>query len=374
MKVLSIHVGLSLGGVAKYAATLEKLRKEAHVELRSLCILTEGRDVDLEVLDSLDAKVVRVRTLAAIGWLYRVRKIITSESPDCVLSHGFNGHFVSLVCCAGQGRRINRLATYHGSYHATTGFRRLLEPLYNGFTHWFMRRKAKSVLCVAQYCARYLESRDVDNGKLVVIHNGIPDYSADPDARDILRATWGLDDSHVLIGTASRLDPVKGLDTLLEAFAEVTREFLAARLVMLGDGTMRTVLENRADNLGIRDRVVFTGTRRDVPDCLAAMDIFALPSLAEYHSIGLLEAMRAGLAIIATDVGGNTESIRHGREGIVVRPADQAGLAEAMRLMFADNELRTRLGQAARKRFREEFSELVMLDKTRRWLQSNCKT
>ena len=372
MKVLSIHWGLSLGGVAKYATTLERVTGIAPVTIRSVCILQRGRDVDRDALKVLGAEVVSVRSVADLNWITFVRKLIREEHPDCVISHGFNGHLVSLVATAFVKNSPRCLASYHGSYHATTTTRKLLEPVYNGFTHWFLRRKASAVVSVAEYCADYLVDKGVDSGKITVIHNGIPDHQPSETARGDIRSEWGFDSEHVVIGVASRLDPVKGIEYLLDAFARVANDHSNARLVIIGDGTVRGALEERSSALGIRDRVVFAGMRNDVPRCLEALDIFALPSLAEYHSIGLLEAMRAGLAIVATSVGGNTESVRDGKEGMIIQPADAEGLATALGRLVEDRDLRKCLGQAARTRFEAEFTEESMLGKTASWIQKTC--
>jgi len=369
--VLSIHWGFSLGGVAKYAATIERVRGLIPLQLRSLCLLPQGRVVDQDSLAVLHATVLPIRTTMDFSWISRVRKVIGDEVPDCVLSHGFNGHLVSLVGCSGN-KKIRRLATYHGSYHATTAGRKFVEPIYNGFTHWYMRHKATAVLCVAQYCADFLVAQGVSAEKITVVHNGIPDFSPSPAARVSIRAEWGLAPEDVVIGVASRLDPVKGLEYLLEAFARIAPDYPSAKLVLMGDGTVRPALEAQAKAAGVHKRVVFAGMRSDVPQCLTALDIFALPSLAEYHSIGLLEAMRAGLPIVATDVGGNTESVRDGQEGLIVRSADAVGLAAALGRMLSDDTLRTQLGTAARERFNSEFTEEAMLAKTAQWLQRVC--
>lgn len=372
MKVLSIHWGFSLGGVAKYAATIERVRDLIPVQLRSLCLLPEGRVVDRNALAVLDAIVLPVRSITDLSWISQVRKVIAEEAPDCVLSHGFNGHLVSLIGCAGKGRPACRLATYHGSYHATTTARKLLEPVYDGFTLWYLRRKATAVLGVAQYCANFLVEHGVPAGKITAIHNGIPNFQPAADARELIRREWGFGPAHVVIGVASRLDPVKGLGFLIEAFAKIVHQHSSARLVLMGDGTERATLEAQAVMLGVRDRVVFAGMRNDVPACLAAIEIFALPSLAEYHSIGLLEAMRAGLPIVATDVGGNTESVRDGQEALIVRSADTVDLAHALDRLLGDTALCARLGAAAHQRFSTEFTEEAMLAKTAQWLQRVC--
>jgi glycosyltransferase involved in cell wall biosynthesis len=235
-----------------------------------------------------------------------------------------------------------------------------------------MRNKAKSVLNVAQHCVDFLTEHGVSPGKLEVVHNGIVDLTPVTDKRDAIRSEWGFTNKHTLIGAASRLDPVKGLEYLIKAFALISDKFPDAQLVILGDGTLREALENQAEQLKISDRVLFTGMRNDIPDCLNALDIFALPSLAEYHSIGLLEAMRAGLPIIATDVGGNTESVRDEQEGLIVESSNANQFSDALIRLLGDEELSSKFANAARKRFLEEFTEDAMLKKTAAWLEKVC--
>lgn len=373
MNVISIHWGFSFGGVAKYAATIDQVRNRIPVEIYSLCFLPEGRIVDRDALSMLDATIIPVKSVFDVSWISTLKSLIAEKQPDCVVSHGFNGHLLSLIGCAGQAGKICRLATYHGSYHAPTTARKLAKPIFNGFTHWFMRNKASSVLNVAQYSADFLKSKGVPSSKLSVVHNGIPDYVPDTRLRDKIRSEWGFSSEHTLIGIASRLDPIKGLEYLIEAFSDLASRFPDARLVLMGDGIMRATLEARVERLGITDQLLFAGMRSDVQDCLSALDIFALPSLAESHSIGLLEAMRAGLPIVATDVGGNTESVRHEQEGLIVQSANASQLAESLDRLLSDSELSTTLSHAARERFVQEFTEEAMLSKTAAWLQRVCK-
>jgi len=372
VKILSIYWGLSVGGVAKYAATLVRVCEHTPVQLRSLCLLPVGREVDQDVLAMLDAVTIPVRSVVDLSWVSSVRKAIAEEEPDCVISHGFNGHFVSLLATMGGRQYIKRLASYHGAYHPNTPIRRLVSPLYNGFTNWFLANKACAIVCVAQCCVKTLAELGVPASKFTVVHNGIPALTHVPDRRGAIRKEWGFDQSHVIVGIASRFEKIKGLDYLIQSFAQTVNTHENIRLVLIGDGSQRESLQQLAVALGVDTKVSFMGTRSDIPDCLSAMDIFSLPSLSEAHSIGLLEAMRAGKAIVATDVGGNTESVSHEKEALVVNAGDCNALADALSRMVSDAQLRDKLGEAARKRFNAEFTENAMLEKTARWLTKVC--
>ena len=108
------------------------------------------------------------------------------------------------------------------------------------------------------------------------------------------------------------------------------------------------------------DVMSFEGFQSNVPSWLASADIFALPSLYEYHSIAVLEAMRAGKGIVATTVGGNGESILNMEQGILVPPSDPVALADGLERMIKDEKLRSKLARAARLRYENEFTEDAM--------------
>jgi glycosyltransferase involved in cell wall biosynthesis len=197
--------------------------------------------------------------------------------------------------------------------------------------------------------------------KIEVIHNGVrvePMQHGDPAARRNL--TGDVDRPIVL--TAARLDPQKGLDTLIRAAADVPE----ARFVIAGDGRERADLQAAIVERGLEDRVVLLGHRNDIPSLLAACDVFVLPSLYEGSSLAVLEAMSAGKAVIASRIGGTDELIVHEESGLLIPPSDPDALSEAVRRLLDDDQLRRRLGSAARDRVQQHFSASVVADRTTR--------
>ena len=170
--------------------------------------------------------------------------------------------------------------------------------------------------------------------------------------------------------TASRITEVKGLPYLLQALKILKDKGLKFHYFMIGEGPDLHKLKAQCHSMGLDSVVTFMGYQNNVAEWLAACNIFVLPSLYEYHSIAVLEAMRSGKAIVATTVGGNTESITNGIEGIMVPPADSVALAEAIEKLLVDIDTRVRLGLAARKRFEKEFTEVVMMRNLIRVLKS----
>ncbi len=139
---------------------------------------------------------------------------------------------------------------------------------------------------------------------------------------------------------------------LIESFGRLERGD-ADRLVIVGDGELRSELELLIERLGLEQQVVLLGDRSDIPQVLAAFDIFALTSETEGYSVALLEAAAAGLAIIASDVGGNSEIVRHNETGILVGPRTVGGFVRALNLLAADSNVRQGLGRGAARWARE---------------------
>ena len=137
-----------------------------------------------------------------------------------------------------------------------------------------------------------------------------------------------------------------------------------ATLVIIGDGPERTALETLADDLGVADRIHWAGHRRDVPALLPAFDLYIQPSLHEGMPNTILEAMAAGLPVVATAVGGTPEVVVDGVTGLLVPPRDSNALVEAMAMLLSDQNLRYRMGRAGQERVKGQFSLERMVRQT----------
>lgn len=367
--VLSLHWGYAVGGIAKYVELIDHAQELAGIRIRTLCIVPRNRQTDEEGLRRLNAGIISVRSVLDLSWLWKIRPAIREIDPDCIMTHGFNGHFVALMARLLMRKNIPLIASYHGEYYAPTTAKKLLEPMYNGFINLYLRSFADAIVSVAHCGVDTLVKNGVNIDKIAVIHNGIVDIAPERDARQWLCGEWGVGEKDIVIVAASRLDPYKGVDCLIESFVLLASNYTDVRLVIVGSGPYEKQLRKNAECLRVEDRVTFAGMRDDVPRFLAAADIFVIPSFREAHSMGLLEAMRAGNAIVATNVGGNTESVRHDKEALVVPPADSAALAAAIERLIKDGELRKRLGDAARARFLTEFTAEITVARTARWFE-----
>lgn len=227
-------------------------------------------------------------------------------------------------------------------------------------------RPADHVTAVGQFVKRALVDREGLPAKRIdVIHNGIdPDRFGDAsaDARQVVRAELAIPPGAPIVLQIARFHPVKDHTTALHAFARARQTVDRAHLVLAGDGPQRHIIEKLVADLRIQSHVHLLGVREDIPRLLAAADVFMLSSLSEGISVTLLEAMAAGLPVVATAVGGNAEVVEHGRTGLLSPRQDATTLAHNLTAMLSHAILRQRMGAAGRKRLEARFTQQQMHD------------
>jgi glycosyltransferase involved in cell wall biosynthesis len=167
-----------------------------------------------------------------------------------------------------------------------------------------------------------------------------------PEARAAWRSAHGFSAADMLIVSVARLEPQKNPLLLIEAFARAC----AGHLLMAGGGSLLEAARQRVTQLGIAGRVHFLGVRSDVPELLSACDIFALSSDWEGNPLSVMEAMAAGLPVVATSVGGVPELLDDGAAGVLVPRGDVGALAGALESLVLDAQRRCEIGQAGRER------------------------
>ena len=223
------------------------------------------------------------------------------------------------------------------------------------------------VVCVSEAVRTFYADRaGIAAEKLTVIYNGIDVQPFDgPIDVAAKRRALGVDPAGPVLSVVARLLPEKGHRHFLEALAALRGAQPRISGLIVGQGVMRAELEARSRELGLLDSVRFLGERTDVPEILRATDILVLPStLREGLSISLLEAMAARRPVVASDVGGNRETIGDSGAGLVVPPADSRSLAVALEALLADPERAHRMGEAGRAKVERDFDIRRMVRQT----------
>jgi glycosyltransferase involved in cell wall biosynthesis len=190
----------------------------------------------------------------------------------------------------------------------------------------------------------------------VVIPNGI-ELPPFPTAAERLRArtTLGVADTDFVVGIVARLSAEKAHEVLFRAIAACVPSVPQIRLVVIGDGDREAELLDLARELGIATRTIFLGIRRDVPDLLPGLDVGCLSSVYEAVPITLVEAMAAGIPVVATDCGAVRETVEDGEQGFVVPVGDVDSYADRLQQLARDESLRIKMGKSGRARVEIEF-------------------
>jgi glycosyltransferase involved in cell wall biosynthesis len=302
--------------------------------------------VDVRVVPALQREIAPKADRAALADL---RALIRAVKPDLVHTHSSKAGILGRLAARLEG--VPALHTAH-AWSFSDGIA------------W--RRKAVTVpveALVGRVTDRFVVVSEADRevgtrwrvarpAQVRVVHNGVADSAlrADPGAAGPPRLTM-----------VARLAAPKQPVLLLEAFAAVGGD---ARLDLVGDGPDRPAVEAAVARLGLGDRVTLLGNRRDVPALLARSQVFALISRQEGFPLAILEAMRAGLPVIASDVGGVSEAVEPGRTGLLVPRDDRAALTDALRRLLGDPDARREMGGAGRAAFEARFTLCRMLDAT----------
>jgi len=323
------------------------------------------------LLDALapDLSGIAVDTLGVDvqSWLHReqvgrLATFIRRLRPDVVNPHLFRSTLVAAPLARWCGARAV-VETYHGR----EGWRR--GPVRGRFfADRAIARLLDRVIAVSEAARTFLVAvKGYPADRVVVVPNG-RDLSVycPGDGREVVRRELGIDPATPVVGVVGRLETQKGHTYLLAAWPEVRREFPDARLLVVGDGSLRGDLEARALAPALRGSVVFTGFRPDVPRVLGALDLLVLPSLYEGMPLTAIEASAMSLPVVATAVDGTPEVVRDGETGRLVPPADPPALARALRALLADPARARALGRAGRAHVLARFDLDAQVEATAR--------
>jgi glycosyltransferase involved in cell wall biosynthesis len=313
----------------------------------------------LEEVNALGVPVTEypIQSLYNIGSVQarlRLARYLRERSIEMVHSYGFYSNLFAIPAA--------RLAGVPVVVASIRDCGETLTPLQKRVQKMFCRM-ADCILANAEGVRRWLIREGYPARKIQVIRNGIVGPAPVANARrGWLRQELGLSPDARLIAVCSRLNRMKGLEYFLDAAAVLAPLQPDVRFLIVGgnghrtDGTYQGELERYAASRGLEDRVIFTGFRTDVARMLPEIDISVLPSLSEGLSNSLLEAMAAGVPVIATKVGGTPELVEDGETGLLVPPRDSVALGQAMTLLLEHPETARRIGEAGRSDVTARFS------------------
>ncbi len=344
IRVLWLIKGLGPGGAEQLLLSSARVADHARFDLHAAYV----RPDKTHLVEPLERAGVPTHFLAAGGagrWLWPVRLRALMAGFDVVHAHSPLLAGVARLVARTLWRRPVTVSTEHNVWGNFAWPTRVLNAVTCGLDarRWAVSDEVRRSMW-----------RPFRHGASVLIHGIVVDDSssraAGAEVRDRIRAELGVPDDAVVAVTVANYRREKDYPNLLRAARRVLDANPRAWLVVVGQGPLDAEVRALHDRLGLGDRVVLAGYRRDVPDLLAAADLFVLGSAFEGLPVSIMEAMASGLPVVATAVGGVPEAVSDGVTGRLVPPQDDAALAGAWVDVAGDASLRARMGATARAR------------------------
>jgi len=349
VRVLHVVDNLNYGGMERIIAELVRRADRDRFELHVLAVTYLGHFAEgLEDVATLH--VARPMSRFSIVRPASLARDIRTIAPDVIHIH--SGVWFKAARAAAMAGVPRRVYTDHGRQHPDPWINRTIDRSASARTH--------HVVAVSDALRDHMRSFVADPRRLTVVRNGVDTEHFAPRQSDrSLHTELGLDADTPIIGSVGRLEPVKGYEVAIEAFAKLLADWSegpAPALVLIGDGSERQRLESDARRLGIADHVFFRGWRTDIERHLAEFDLFTMSSHSEGTSVSLLEAMSSGLCPVVTRVGGNAAVLGEPLAHRLVPPADPDALAAAWRDALTNPDDRACDARRARQRVLDDYS------------------
>jgi glycosyltransferase involved in cell wall biosynthesis len=341
---LGWDVTLAYGRTTEPSPMLEEVERRSSIERVEIPSLVRAID---PLSDS--------RALGAI------RRLVSRGEFDLVHTHSSKAGLLGRLASRGSGTRV--VHTPHG--HVFGGyFSPLVTRVFVMIERLAARWCDRIVVLTDRGREEHLEHGVGSREQFVTIHSGVrlgPFRNGMP-RRNAARLALGLPREARVVGCVARLTPIKGQSCLLEAIARLAKRIPEVRLLLVGDGEDRVALQARARRADLSGKVIFAGACADPKPAMAAMDVVAMPSRNEWQGRAVVEAMAAGLPVVASRVGGLPEVLDDERGGLLVPPGDPEALASAIETLLTSRERATRLAEAGRLRA-ARYDDRTMVDR-----------
>ncbi|MBI3649764.1 MAG: glycosyltransferase [Acidobacteria bacterium] len=355
IRVMQVTWGLVAGGAEMYALTIAA-NLDARKYQTLLCAIDKGGALEPEIEQQrIPYFVMHRRSGLDVKLFWRMYRLFKEQRVDVVHTHHFNQLLYSFLGAKLAGARI-----IHMEHSVEFLKRKRLAIALN-----FLSRCCDKVLAIGSDGARALkELAGIPAAKVEIIRAGV-DRKNYGEAKSAARAALGFNDAEKIVVIVARLFPEKNHQLLLEAFAEVVGRATKARLLIVGEGVEDANIRAAINRLNLTECVTMLGVRRDVARLLAASDVFALASDREGLPIAVLEAMAAGMPVVATAVGDLPMVVKDKETGRIVPAKDAKALAAALLEILNDEKKAIKMGENALQAV-EEYSLQTMIAKLAR--------
>jgi len=284
--------------------------------------------------------------------IYKLYKYLKKENPHIVQTYILKPNLYGRLAAKLAGVPVIISTELTLKDQAPTMFRRMRDIalyLFNAS----LNKYSDLIICASEAIKRQWENKNT-NRKIRVVYPPFDTSKISAIEYFPLRKDFKKNGEWV-IGTVGRLSEEKRHIDLINAFVSVSKIFPKSKLLIVGDGYLRDKLEKSVDNLEVRNKIVFVGFKENVFQFLKEMDIFVFPSRTEGLGIVILEAMASGLPVVASNIGGIPEIVKHNETGVLVEPQKPSELAEAIIQLLKNPEKMHKMGDNGRKRVLTNF-------------------
>ncbi len=363
MKVLHVLKINNIAGAERHLLMLLSQQRARGLDARFLLLVQPDKPMDdfAALADARGIPVSRIviRSHADISVYPRLWRQMRAFKPDIVHTHLQHGDLFGIPAA-----RLAGVRTVISSRHNADVRRRKRALQLLNAALW---RLSSGGIAISEYIRQFsIEVENAPPARTFTVHYGLenPQRYDRAAARTVLVEAAGLPQDAVIAGMVCRLIPVKGIDTALQALAQVKDEFPQAHLVIIGDGPLRETLEAAVQTLGLAGRAHLVGWRSDAAQLMAGFDLLLVTSLSEGFGLVMLEAMAQGVPVIASDAGAMPEIVIPGETGRLFPVQDADALADAQRALLADPAQRAAMGAAGETRLHAHFTAESMADAT----------
>lgn len=282
----------------------------------------------------------------SVRTIFRLARLLKEYQIDILHTHGWGTLVYGFIAARKAGTPVI-IHGEHGTFKLDRARRRFIYKIIVG--------RVAQVLTVSDSLKRDLINI-IDMPELSIrrIINGVNTDRFCPGASETVKKEIGLQGADRVIGSVGRLEKVKNYELMIRCFSEIKDSGVMGLLV--GEGSQRADLERLANDLGIEGEFVFTGGRNDIDELMPLFDIFVCSSHSEGLSNTILEAMACGVPVVATDVGGNSEIIRHGETGLLVPAGDAGAMKDAVTGLLQNSSMLQQMKQRSREVAVEKYS------------------
>ena len=358
VKVAYIVYGFQMGGLERCVAHFVNHLDRNRFQPLIVCLGENGSAQEWITTSDVEIVALQKREGNDLRVVKRLAEVLRSRSVDVVHSHNW-GTLVETVLARRWAKVPGHLHAEHGQELDAMKIRGMKKRLRGIVRRWALSQADTVVVCADSVRDRVAEQCGFPHNRMQFIPNGVdrPRSVAASSQRAVIRQQLGIQPSDIVIGSLSRLVPVKNFPTAIESISLAVRQDQRLHLILVGEGPETENLRICASSAGVAKHVHFVGRQDNVADWLETMDIYLNSSISEAMNMAILEAMSAGVPVIATDVGDNAALLNADDScGLIVPAANAKRMSKAILQLSGDEEMRTSISRQASARYDALFT------------------